>query len=439
MTVPVFVAPKALDEYEAHVGAERLAELRALAAPLEGARVLHLNATSFGGGVAEILNSFIPLLRDLGVDAEWRVMQASAEFFNVSKSMHNALQGMYIPWNKAMADLWRETNAANAETLDGAYDFVYVHDPQPAGVLAHLRERDPDALGAKWLWRCHLDTTDALPEVWNFLKGYVSGYDALVFTLPEYVKEPIPGPLLEIIWPAIDPASAKNSEIPAPVVRDILARYEIDPDRPIIAQISRFDPWKDPLGVLDVYRILKERRPGLQLLMVAAMANDDPEAWSFYERIVRKAGEDFDIHVLTNLNGVGNLEVNAFQRAADVLLQKSIREGFGLVISEALWKAKALVGSEAGGIPLQLDYGRAGAIAGTTQEFADAIGGLLDDPGARKRLGRAGKERVRDQFLTTRLLNDHLRLMGALANGAAPTPTKSFARRRRGAVSGRSA
>ena len=165
------------------------------------------------------------------------------------------------------------------------------------------------------------------------------------------MKEPITGPKLEIIWPAIDPTSTKNSEISPVVIRDILARYEIDPDRPIIAQISRFDPWKDPLGVLDVYKTLKEEYPALQLLMVAAMANDDPEAWSFYERIVRKAGEDYDIHVLTNLNGVGNLEVNAFQSAADVLLQKSIREGFGLVISEALWKSKALVGSEAGGIP----------------------------------------------------------------------------------------
>ncbi len=415
MPTPVPITPKALHEYEPHVGEERIAELRALAAPLKGARVLHLNATAFGGGVAEILNSFIPLLRDVGIDAHWHVMEASAEFFNVTKSMHNAMQGMYIPWNKAMADLWRETNEANANAMDGKYDFVYIHDPQPAGILEYLRERDPDMLGAKWVWRCHLDTTEALPEVWGFLRGYISIYDALVFTLAEYVKEPIVGPKLEIIWPAIDPTSTKNSEISPVVVRDILARYEIDPDRPIIAQISRFDPWKDPLGVLDVYKTLKEEYPALQLLMVAAMANDDPEAWSFYERIVRKAGEDYDIHVLTNLNGVGNLEVNAFQSAADVLLQKSIREGFGLVISEALWKSKALVGSHAGGIPLQLDYGHAGPVAGTTQEFVDAIRTLLEDERARKEMGKRGKEHVREHFLTTRLLKDHLRLMNSLA------------------------
>ena len=171
MPTPVPITPKSLAEYEQHIGEERIEEIRALARPLEGARVLHLNATAFGGGVAEILNSFIPLLRDVGIDADWHVMEASADFFNVTKSIHNALQGMYIPWSKAMADLWRETNQANANAMDGKYDFVYIHDPQPAGILEYLRERDSDALGAKWVWRCHLDTTDALPEVWNFLRA----------------------------------------------------------------------------------------------------------------------------------------------------------------------------------------------------------------------------------------------------------------------------
>ena len=428
MPTPVPISPKSLSEYERLIGEEQIAELRRLAEPLQGARTLHLNATAFGGGVAEILNSFIPLLCDLGVDDEWRVMEASPEFFNVTKSMHNAMQGMYIPWNKAMADLWRDTNRANALALDGAYDFVYIHDPQPAGILHYLRERDPDMLGAKWVWRCHLDTTEALPEVWDFLRGYITIYDALVFTLAEYVKEPLQGPEMAVIWPAIDPTSTKNSDISPEVVRHILDRYEIDPDRPLIAQISRFDPWKDPLGVVDVYRILKERRPDLQLLMVAAMANDDPEAWSFYERIIRKAGEDYDIHILTNLNGVGNIEVNAFQRAADVVIQKSIREGFGLVISEALWKSKAFVGSEAGGIPLQLDYGRAGKIATTTQEFANAVGQLLDNPEERDALGGVAREHVRERFLTTRLLQDHLRLMNSLAGGNGRTPSPAAVR-----------
>ena len=431
MPSPVSVTPKSLEEYRRHVGDQVIAEIEELARPLRGARVLHLNATAFGGGVAELLNSIIPLLQDLGIEAEWQVIDAHAEFFNVTKSMHNAMQGMYIPWSNAMADTWREVNQANADAITERYDYVYVHDPQPAGLLHYVRLRDAGGLGAKWIWRCHLDTTEALPEVWDFLRGYVELYDAAVFTMDGYVKSEL-GPQLAIIPPAIDPTSTKNTPLPKAVVREVLQRYEIDPDRPIIAQISRFDPWKDPLGVIDTYRILKERRPGLQLLMVASMADDDPEAWSFYERIVRKAGEDYDIHVLTNLNGVGNVEVNSFQSAADVVMQKSLREGFGLVISEALWKGKAFVGSSAGGIPMQLDGGRVGRVADTTQEFADAIGDLLDDPPARKALGKAAKEHVRANYLTTRLLADHLRLMNSLSpNGQAPAPPAKRAPARR--------
>ena len=441
MPTSVPVTPKALDDYLQHVGEETIDRIRQVAAPLKGAKVLHVNATSYGGGVAEILASFIPLLQDLGIDADWQVIEASPDFFNVSKNMHNAMQGMHIPWNSTMADIWRQTNQDNAAAITEKYDYIIIHDPQPAGLLSYVRERDPDVLGAKWVWRCHLDTTEALPQVWDFLKTYLQPYEATIFTMEEYVKEPL-GPSLEIIAPAIDPTSTKNSVIPSEVVRDVLDRYEIDPDRPIIAQISRFDPWKDPLGVIDVYRMLKITRPDLQLIMVASMANDDPEAWSFYERIVRKAGEDYDIHILTNLNGVGNLEVNTFQSAADVVLQKSIREGFGLVISEALWKSKAFVGSPAGGIPMQLAGGRGGRIASDTEEFAHTIGDLLDDPVAREELGKAGKEHVRNNYLTTRLLEDHLRLMARLlvhdeskptvtTNGDQPSPKRPRSKKRK--------
>jgi trehalose synthase len=431
MPTSVAVTPRSLQTYTPFVGEEVIQRIRDLAAPLKGAKVLHINATSYGGGVAEILATFIPLLQDLGIEADWQVIEASPDFFNVSKSMHNAMQGMYIPWNNTMADMWRDTNKANADGVNGDYDFVIVHDPQPAGLLHYIRERDPKVLGAKWIWRCHLDTTESLPEVWDFLKGYVQGYDAMIFTMEEYVKGTIEGPKLAVIRPAIDPTSTKNSEISPQVVREVLDRYEIDPDRPIIAQISRFDPWKDPLGVIDVYRMLKITRPELQLIMVASMANDDPEAWSFYERIVRKAGEDYDIHVLTNLNGVGNLEVNTFQSAADVLMQKSIREGFGLVVAEALWKGKAFVGSPAGGIPIQLAGGRAGRVAQNTEEFARCISELLDDPPVRDTLGNVGREHVRENFLTTRLLEDHLRLMNSLAGpgGYGQNGTKSAGKR----------
>ncbi len=416
MPTSVPVTPKSIYAYRPYVGDEKIEEIFTIADQLRGARVLHINSTSFGGGVAELLNSIVPLLRDLGLDADWQTIEATPAFFDVTKSMHNAMQGMYIPWTSEMADVWRHVNRANADALTGEYDFVFVHDPQPAGLLHYLRERDPNILGAQWIWRCHLDTTEALPEVWDFIRGHVQIYDSMVFTLADYIKEENLGPELSIISPAIDPSSTKNAELSPTIVRDVLMRYEIDPDRPIIAQISRFDPWKDPLGVIDVYRILKKKRPGLQLIMIASMANDDPEAWSFYERIVRKAGEDFDIHILTNLNGVGNLEVNTFQRAADVVMQKSIREGFGLVISEALWKGKAFVGTPAGGIPMQLDGGRVGRIASTTEEFATTIEALLNDEAAREELGKAAIEHVREHFLTTRLIEDHLRLMTGLAD-----------------------
>jgi trehalose synthase len=417
-TVPL--NPHSIEDYRAAIGDAAMEELRRLAEPLRGARVLHINATSYGGGVAEILSSAIPLWRDLGLDASWQVITGTPAFFEVTKSMHNALQGMSIPWSRQMAATWWEVNEANAAALDGAYDVVVVHDPQPAGLLAAVRENHPGALGAKWVWRCHLDTTDALPEVWDFVRGHVEGYDAAVFTLPQYIKEPLNVAERAIIWPAIDPLSVKNADISPLVVREVLARYDIDPDRPLIAQISRFDPWKDPLGVIDVYRLLRQERPDLQLLMVASMAHDDPEGWTLYERIMRKAGEDFDIHILTNLNGVGNLEVNAFQRAAQVVFQKSIREGFGLVVSEALWKGAAFVGSHAGGIPMQLDGGRAGVIAGDTEDFALRIGQLLDDPDTRRRLGAAGRDVVRERYLTTRLMADHMRLWNKVLGNTVP-------------------
>ncbi len=445
--MPTFVpvSPKVLDDYRVIIGDAKIDEIRALAEPLRGSRVLHFNATSFGGGVAEILQSLVPLLRDLGIEADWQVMDAGPDFFDVSKQMHNAMQGMFVPWNSTMGDVWRRVNRENAAAMTEHYDFAFIHDPQPAGVLASILERDPKALGARWAWRCHLDTTESLPEVWDFLRPSVQLYHAAIFTQATCVNGELPGVHVSIIPPAIDPLSTKNTDISEQVVRDVLNRYSIDPDRPIMAQISRFDPWKDPLGVIETYRELKAERPDLQLVMVASMADDDPEAWSFYERIVRRAGEDFDIHILTNLNGVGNLEVNAFQRAADVILQKSIREGFGLVISEALWKSKAVVAGAVGGIPMQLANGEAGRLANSTAEFIEEVGELLDNSELRVGMGQRGREYVREHFLTTRLLADHLKLMHVmndmpLRQEQAPELARATSRgRRRGSTRTRAA
>lgn len=406
--------PKALQDYVPVVGEENVQAIRDLAAPLAGARVLHVNATAFGGGVAEILGSLVPLMNDVGLQADWQVVKGNDEYYQVTKAMHNALQGMLIDWTPHMRDVWLENNLLNAQLFDEDYDFVVVHDPQPAALLAFiadLRGRHP---AGHWLWRCHIDLTHAQVQVWDMLRPHVGGYDAAMFTLADYVKEDLGGPRTVVIPPAIDPLSAKNADLPDEVQRSILARYGVDPGRPLIAQVSRFDPWKDPLGVIEVYRAVKRELPELHLVLIASMAHDDPEGWAWYERTVRRAGDDYDIHILSNLNGVGNVEVNAFQRAAQVVIQKSVREGFGLVVSEALWKGRPVVAGKVGGIPLQIVDGKTGYLVSTVEECAQQVLFLLKNPGKAQEMGRAGREFVRDKFLITRYLRDYLRIFAEL-------------------------
>lgn len=410
--------PKSFEEYRAVIGDERSDEILELAALLRGARVLHVNATAFGGGVAEILGTLIPLMNDIGLHAEWQVIKGADEFFNVTKAMHNSLQGMYYDWTPEARGTWLEYNRLNAELFDDSYDYVVIHDPQPAGILALVDEMRGGHRG-KWVWRCHIDLTAAQVEVWDILRPYIDRYDAAIFTLPDYVKDDLTGPVIFCVPPAIDPLSPKNVPLPMQTVHEILRRYGVDPDRPMITQISRFDPWKDPLGVIDCYRALKRDLPGLQLVMIASMASDDPEGWSWYERTVRRAGEDFDIHILSNLNGVGNVEVNAFQRAARVVIQKSTREGFGLVVSEALWKGRPVVAGNVGGIPLQIVNGKTGYLVNNVEECIERVASLLRSPEEADRMGASGIEYVRDNFLTTRYLRDYLNIFRQLS-GIAP-------------------
>jgi trehalose synthase len=269
------------------------------------------------------------------------------------------------------------------------------------------------------VWRCHIDLTDAQVQVWDMIRPHVERYDAAIFTLEQFVKDDLQGPMTFCIPPAIDPLSPKNHDLPDETVVAILERYGVDPKRPMVTQISRFDPWKDPLGVIDVYRQVKEEFPGLQLVMIASMASDDPEGWDWYERTVRRAGEDFDVHILSNLNGVGNIEVNAFQRAAVAVIQKSIREGFGLVVSEALWKGKPVVAGNVGGIPLQIEDGETGFLVTTAQECVDGLLFLLRNPERATSMGAAGVEHVRQNFLTTRYLRDYLRVFQDISAPAA--------------------
>ncbi|MPZ24033.1 MAG: glycosyltransferase [Dehalococcoidia bacterium] len=408
--IPVLdIARRRAASYRAIVGEQVVDEIEQLAADLEGARVLHINATAFGGGVSELLSTVVPLMNDIGLACEWHVMEGDPAFFRATKAMHNGLQGMPVEWSAEMAETWRATNRNNARMLEDSWDFVVVHDAQPAAVLAALEMESGRRPSGRWIWRCHVDLTDARDDVWAFLNPYVGLHDAAVFTLGSYVRHDL-RPQVMIIPPAIDPLSPKNMPIEKVAIRSCLDRYKVDPNRPIVVQVSRFDPWKDPIGVIDAFRLAKTEVRGLQLVLVGSMADDDPEGWEWYERTVAHAATDSDIHVLTNLDGANSFEVNCFQRAADVVVQKSLREGFGLVVSEALWKERALVSTSVGGLPLQVVDGSTGRFATDSDDFSDQIVDYLRHPEERRRSGLAGREHVRQNFLITRYLRDYLLL-----------------------------
>lgn len=402
-----------LDAYEQIAPAAIMQELRELAERLSGARVLHVNATPYGGGVSELLRSSVPLLRDLGLQVDWKVMGGSHEFFSATKALHNALQGSPRTLSDAERRSYRDCVARNAASIDGSYDFIVAHDPQPAGLLSEHGHG-----GVRWVWRCHIDTSEPNRDAWEFLRPYLQDYDAAVFTMPEFVPPDMPVARVEVIAPAIDPLSPKNIDLDERTANQILDWIGVELPGRLVTQVSRFDKWKDPLGVIEAYRLVREEVGGLQLALVGSMALDDPEGWEVYREISEIAEEDALISVFTNLTGVGNVEVNAFQRLSEVVLQKSIREGFGLVVSESLWKGTPVVAGRAGGIPLQMPPGVGGRLVRSTEECARAMLELLRDRELARELGRSGRARVRERFLLPRLLRDELRLLASLAAGS---------------------
>jgi trehalose synthase len=414
MLETVDVGAQCIECYEASAGVEAVGQLRALAAPLRGARVLHLNATPYGGGVAEILRSEVPLLRDLGLVADWKLITGDEAFFSVTKAMHNGLQGATRELTSAEQETYVANGSRNARLLEEEYDVIVVHDPQPLALL-HLHGKG----AARWVWRCHIDTSEPNRQIWSFLRPYLAGYDAAVFTLGGFVPPDFPLERVEIIPPAIDPESPKNVELGPDLTRRVLQWIGIEADVPLVTQISRFDPWKDPLGVITAYQLVKREVPNLQLALVGSMALDDPEGWEVYRQIQAAAKADPSIHIFTNLTGVGNVEVNAFQRHSDVVIQKSIREGFGLVVSEALWKETPVVAGSAGGIPLQLQDGTGGFLVDSIEACAERTLWLLHHADEGHELAARGRELVRQRFLLTRLIADELRLFGDLL-GARP-------------------
>lgn len=414
MLVSVPITQKALADYEIFVEPAAIHSIRETAGELAGARVLHINATAFGGGVSELLYTLVPLMQDTGLVADWKVIQGSEEFFSVTKIMHNCLQGMDLPVTDQMKKIYEYHNLTNAKMLTGEYDYIIVHDPQPLALPYFLKNHRK--LGKKWIWRCHLDLTKFSKDLWDYLTPFMQIYDGVIFTSPTYVDEySAKLPPCTFIMPTIDPLSPKNTPLDDHTITRTLRKYNIDPGRPLLTQVSRYDPWKDPLGVIDAYKLVKEKRPETMLLLAASMASDDPESWHYYEKTARHAGEDPDIFLLSNLHGVGNLEINAFQRGSTVVVQKSLQEGFGLTVTEALWKEKAVVGGNVGGITLQIENGQNGFLVDSVEACAEKMLYLLEHEEERRRMGNAGREKVREKFLSTCNLESYLNLFRGLA------------------------
>jgi trehalose synthase len=406
----VNVGHKSLADYATIATRGLMDEIRRLAEPLAGKRVVHLSATAFGGGVAEINYTLVPLMQDAGLEVEWRIIRGQEEFFNVTKTIHNALQGNPQGLAAEQEEIFRRYQQLNAHEFSGDYDFVIVHDPQPVG----MRDFASASEDARWIWRCHIDLSAPNPSVLDFLLPSICRYDAAIFHRRQYVPE-APGLPAAYIWPpAIDPLAPKNMALSPEDAAYIVDQFGIDVDRPLLTQVSRFDPWKDPLGVIDAYRGVKNVFPDVQLALVGSMAHDDPEGWDFYNQTVSYAGGDSDIYILSNLNNVGSVEVNAFQVHSAAVLQKSIREGFGLTVSEALWKARPTVAGRVGGIVDQIEDGRTGWLVSSSSECAAACCEVLGDAQAARERALRGKEFVRRNYLTPRLLRDWLVLFNRL-------------------------
>ena len=406
MLQPVAVGHKSLADYTHLVGRPLVEEIRELVESLQGLKVLHLSATAFGGGVSEILYTLVPLMRDVGIEAEWQIMIGREEFYNVTKLMHNSLQGSEQVLTDEEWVIYERYNRINALELSDGWDVIIVHDPQPAAVRQHVPEK-----ARTWVWRCHIDLSTPNPETIERLVPLVREYDHSVFHLDSYVPAGLQSNgSVHICPPAIDPLSPKNMALSPEDAAFVCDQFGVDVDRPLLCQVSRFDPWKDPVGVIDAYRAVTAEIPDVQLALVGSMATDDPEGWEFFNSTLEYAQGDPDIKILNNLNNVGAIEVNAFQSQADVVIQKSTREGFGLTVSEALWKARPFIGGDVGGIPLQVKNGETGYLVSSPDQCAERSLEILREPELGKRLARAGKEHVRKNFLTPRLLRDWLRI-----------------------------
>lgn len=386
-------------DYEPIVGKSYIEELSMLARRLSGKTVLNINSTFAGGGVAEILSRLVPLLNQLGVDVRWQIISGDAQFFEVTKKLHNALHGKVEPISDDEFSLFLETTKKNLNQIDFSGDILFIHDPQPVALIAKKRD-----IGRKWIWRCHIDISHPDSRVWEFLKQFVINYDAGVLSSPNFAQEL---PMRQFfVPPSIDPLSDKNKELSAEAVGSVLAKYGLNQDKPLILQVSRFDWLKDPLGVIKAFELVRKNF-ACQLVLAGGTASDDPESGEVLEEVKERAGGNPDIHILDIPPG-SDIDINALQRAATIIMQKSLREGFALTITEALWKAKPVVASAVGGIPLQVKNKLTGLLCHSVEGAAYALRQILANPDYGRWLGHNGREHVRQHFLITREIRDYL-------------------------------
>jgi trehalose synthase len=399
---------RTIEDYRQIAGDDVISEIHNKARKLYGKNILHINSTYIGGGVAEILNSLLPLMNDAGLDADWKVLHGNSDFFTVTKKFHNALQGSTINLSDMKKQVYLETNENFSVYTHINHDCVFVHDPQPLPLIKFYKKRQP------WIWRCHVDLSNTNSEMYDFIKGYILKYDLVMISNEKYRMDHLPVEQ-KIVYPAIDPLSPKNMELPQKDILNYLGKFGIKTDKPLLAQISRFDIWKDPEGVLEAFLLVKNEID-CRLVLCGGMAMDDPESQVIYNKILLKANKLIkkgDVILITLEN---NILVNALQRSAAVVIQKSIREGFALTVSEALWKGTPVVASNVGGIPVQIADGVNGFLVepSDTAGFAQKIIQILKNPDLERDMGEKGKETVRTKFLTTRCLIDYLDILNEI-------------------------
>lgn len=401
-----------LEEYKKIAGKAVIDQLNQLAEPLKGLKIVHVNSTKLGGGVAEILSKMVPLTQALGIKADWQVIDGNPDFFECTKGFHNAIQGNRVYLSSQHLDAYKNANKQNAEKLKpilSEADFVIIHDPQPLALIEYFKEKK-----SKWIWRCHIDASNPFRPIWNFLLPYIKQYDASIFSLAEFAHH-LPNPMF-IIPPSIDPLSDKNIELGQKEIDQVHELFGIDSKRPIMLQVSRFDRFKDPVGVIEAFKLVKKFNPSVQLVLAGSEATDDPEGSAVLNEVKMASQDSADIHILL-LPGNAHRTINALQRAASIVLQKSIKEGFGLTVTEALWKRKPVIGGNTGGIKLQVIDGQTGFLVNTPEGAAYRARYLLQNKNKTQEMGAKAKEFVREKFLNTRHLREYLTLIHSLILG----------------------